>query len=211
MMSADDWRALAKMVDKCTSERKYGDGLMSSWFRPATFARLLEEKAVEVAAGARLLVALKSAVISPGETVETAVIAGTSFRAKDPGWRVDDFGGPVPCAKPAKPGDHPAPWAWNADDGGLYDSEGGDIIWGVGDRKVAVSSVVVREMLRLAPEMEAMLRSFEWRADTRWIGGCCPSCNARRGAVPSKPTSHFSDCKLAALLAAIDAARAVKT
>ena len=109
------------------------------------------------------------------------------------------------------PVEHSAPWRWRPDENGhtdlhLVDANGDTIT--LGDETLDEAPPFTRELIRLAPEMEALLRSIEWKADTRWEGGCCPSCNGRRDV--GGPSGHFADCKLAALLAALDAARAVK-
>ncbi len=101
---------------------------------------------------------------------------------------------------------HPPPWRWAV----TRDYRDAEVLWRLEDSTgtevvakgfcgadIQVASPVVRELIRLAPEMEAMLRSIEW----------CPSCSGRNRTSPDGTSFHFSECKLAAILSAIDAAR----
>ncbi len=51
---------------------------------------------------------------------------------------------------------HPAPWRWAADTDDLLDSAGGVLAGG----NAVTPSPLAREMIRLAPEMEALLREL---------------------------------------------------
>lgn len=100
--------------------------------------------------------------------------------------------------------DHPPPWRWDY-------KPSARVPWALVDADNMSMGVVavmpdadaippdVRELIRLAPTMEALLRKCEW--DT---GGECPACGDA-GRV------HGSDCELASVLAALDAARKEST
>lgn len=92
------------------------------------------------------------------------------------------------------PDDHPAPWRW--DEGpfsGVMDANDEVIVCANIYAGVDTATPLVRELIRLAPEMEVLLRLSVDRDD-------CLTCDGL--------SEHRSDCKLAALVATIDAARA---
>lgn len=109
--------------------------------------------------------------------------------------------------------EHPAPWRWIEDatktvqgEVALVDANGAIVVEAVNcngydDGSIAVvscESPVARELIRLAPEMEALLRKIEWAGAMDW----CPCCN-RRGSADG----HFGDCALAEILDLMDATR----
>jgi hypothetical protein len=133
---------------------------------------------------------------------------------------------------------HPAPWKWLPvkATSELVSYQPGDPIEGlfylydatgtpVGPdcdcnrefRYVEARDNVARELIRLAPEMEAALRKVECSGtlpDTVGGGSCCPDCEGeqpwtkdnRYGAVV-----HADGCSIGDILAALDAARKATT
>lgn len=71
---------------------------------------------------------------------------------------------------------------------------------------LTIVSPLARELIILAPVMEAALRKVEWNAtpiNTAVVDRvCCPCCDAHRDR------GHNGGCDLARILAALDAARA---
>jgi hypothetical protein len=73
---------------------------------------------------------------------------------------------------------------------------------------------VDRELIRLAPEMEAVLRKFQWSGPTASFRSPCPACgrednhwvNAETGP-RFRPGGHAKDCSIGTILTALDAAR----
>jgi len=61
---------------------------------------------------------------------------------------------------------------------------------------IQVASPLARELLRLAPEMAALIEELEYTSFDGIVA--CPVCNGAR---------HNLGCRLAAILAALDAAR----
>ncbi len=115
---------------------------------------------------------------------------------------------------------HPPPWRWepSASDPNntavaswLVDADGQVLVSSNTDEDVALLSPVVRELIRIAPEMEAAIRGVEWSVtlpDTAGGSGCCPECESRAGYGPANPGDpHAEDCSIGTVLAALDAAR----
>ena len=129
---------------------------------------------------------------------------------------------------------HPAPWRWTPIKAEyemigfkkgdeipgqffLVDARGEDVIFGCdcdADREfryVEVDDPVVRELIRLAPEMEALLRKLEYAGSKDSYGDpvdCCPECKATAGFGQMNPgDGHTKDCELGRILAALDAER----
>ncbi len=102
---------------------------------------------------------------------------------------------------------HPAPWRW--DDYGLLDANGKRIVYeqgaiGPDDGGVAVETPAVAELIRLAPEMEALLRQVQYGGDYYHD---CPWCQCT-GSHDMTTTLNHGPCPLGTLLDALDAARA---
>jgi hypothetical protein len=124
--------------------------------------------------------------------------------------------------------EHPAPWAWRYSPSGagweLRDSNGGIIIGSEsldGKHWVVTGAGVsdpVRELIRVAPDMEAALRKMEWSVtlpDTEGGGRCCPDCKCDADPVTwgqglkiiKHRAVHANECSIGTILAALDAAR----
>lgn len=112
-----------------------------------------------------------------------------------------------------KPAEHPVPWRWDSNDDHdpamlflvLEDARGESVVDVIaqehkGRTRLAVESPYVRELLRAAPELADLVRGLEWSAEYHAQPGC-PSCEMLMA------DGHYKDCRLAAILAALDAAR----
>jgi hypothetical protein len=117
----------------------------------------------------------------------------------------------------AVPAEHPAPWRWvprslAGDPGELVDARGDQVVRVDGD-EVGPASPLARELLRLAPETAGLLRDLEWINDGP--GDFCPCCQGckpgSRDQADRERAGHAPDCRLAAILAALDAARETAT
>lgn len=53
-------------------------------------------------------------------------------------------------------------------------------------------------LIRLAPDMAAMLRELEWSSTSHWEDERCPVCGKDKS--PEGNPIHFPDCRLDALL-----------
>jgi hypothetical protein len=97
--------------------------------------------------------------------------------------------------------EHPAPWRWK---------EKGSVVGLLAANETEpLFTASGRELIRLAPELEALLRKLEWSSDFGTLTGpCCPDCGARRPiGVDGRTVKHKPQCGIAAILAALDAAR----
>jgi len=97
----------------------------------------------------------------------------------------------------SKAAEHPAPWRWvprslAGDPGELVDASGDQVVRVEAD-EVRFASPVVRELIRLAPEMEQALRGLR---DLHGTGG--EYATALRERI---------DSRIALIIAALDAAR----
>lgn len=99
--------------------------------------------------------------------------------------------------------EHPAPWTWETWDGQLHDATGCKVIDAIDEdgrkARAYIRSPLARELIRLAPEMAALLRALEWTESDGL--SVCPSCGHR------DDNGHLGSCTLASLLAALDATR----
>lgn len=105
----------------------------------------------------------------------------------------------VDAATPAAPGpEHPAPWRW-VDEGNLSwrleDAAGKAVAAACNTGELLVPDPMARELIRLAPEMEVLVRDL-YRTEEG-----CMDC----GAFDKDP--HEDDCRIGPILAALDAAR----
>jgi len=107
------------------------------------------------------------------------------------------------------PADHPAPWIWNwrqdpgdaqpQPAGWVTDANGSIVLSGA-----EPASPLARELIRLAPQMEALLRNPDLWDGTGHKSGCFD---------PDEPCDNLEPCwkhKLVPVLAALDAARKAK-
>jgi len=115
---------------------------------------------------------------------------------------------PVPVIHAAT--DHPAPWRWDPSRDSLRDVSVADWLRD-GDGKIilapntmeeiAIASPIVRELIRLAPEMEALLRD-------QYVGMSCPHADmATKGCLEVGDRNPCWEHKRIALVVALDAAR----
>jgi len=124
----------------------------------------------------------------------------------------DRFGTAADATPPdvaAKP-EHQAPWRWvdssldphdDLSKDFLLDGSGGRILMANKDDAISIESPVARELIRVAPEMEALLRKH--RQSGRHVdepgAPCCPECHGFGECA--------EDCAWGAILAALEAAR----
>jgi len=122
------------------------------------------------------------------------------------GYRIRDVSvvlNPTPAARPMPEGptaidsgatDATAPWRWVWE--GLVDAKGRHLCFPQGERAESRGSAVVGDLVRLAPEMETVLRKAQYNGDSgRCIEGCgyCDRIRGDRG--------HTETCNLGRLLA----------
>ncbi len=127
-----------------------------------------------------------------------------------PGWT------PTVITKSPEPKpEHPAPWEVLPDgsapenacfSSGLVDADGERVLGPTNDQNLYFASPYVRELIRLAPELEALLRKMEWIFSADEEADECPSCFAQSPLSDGR-REHGDGCELAALLAKLDAAR----
>jgi hypothetical protein len=100
------------------------------------------------------------------------------------------------------PVDHPPPWRWGEPHGqetSLWDANDGLVMADGNDSTIVVASPYVRELVRSAPEMEALLRKIERYLDPD--AGWCPGCT------PYLSGEHDEKCQVMVLLKRLDEAR----
>jgi len=85
--------------------------------------------------------------------------------------------------------------------------DGESVIETDGNDEIIFASLEVRELVRLAPKMLALLRDLEWEGSAFVLEGSggCPQCGAEGSA--EYPGKHEDGCVLAEILNAVDAVR----
>lgn len=121
--------------------------------------------------------------------------------------QLDALPGARMAVQPAAP-EHPAPWRWGADGDDWLRAANGEIVISAGDGDTWPASPRVGELVRAAPEMEALLREETDKCLCIMID---PSTVGRRGGVTSQKSMCPAAtlcwwCRGRELLARIDAA-----
>jgi hypothetical protein len=105
--------------------------------------------------------------------------------------------------------EHPAPWEWGI--GVLMDASGDRVLFaeGPGHVYVEVPSPLARELIRLAPELEELLRKATWTKTGRYRWSCsfCEQVWVQVINRRAREFKHQTGCPVGDLLEKLDAAR----